>query len=82
MTRRLEEALLVAETTSGGGWIAHDGKGMPVDGNTLVWVKFDDGGDDTHNPSPKTAEWWQGGADSWSPEAWTKIAAYRIVESV
>jgi len=25
------------------GWIEHDGKGMPVDGGTLVDIRFDDG---------------------------------------
>lgn len=40
-------------------WIEHDGKGMPVDGETLVYAKFADGYSDNprlRNPIP--ASYW------------------------
>lgn len=37
MTTPEEEARLAAE-----GWIKHDGKGMPVDGGTMVDVRIED----------------------------------------
>lgn len=38
-------------------WIDHDGKGMPVDGDVLVAVKFKDGDEDFIN-FPIRAEYW------------------------
>lgn len=65
-------------------WIEHDGKAMPVDDETLVYVRFPDGYEDTVSyegeplqPSP--ANYW---SDSW---VWSRpgplnveIVAYRI----
>lgn len=65
-------------------WIEHDGKGMPVDGETLVHVRFPDGYEDTVSTEgealqPSPANYW---STSWS---WTnttplnvEIIAYRV----
>lgn len=37
-----KETLLKAREQNS-GWVEHDGKGMPVDGGTLVDIRFDDG---------------------------------------
>lgn len=62
-------------------WIEHDGKGMPVDGDTLVYVKFSDGDDDSKCKRPMTASYWR---HNWNrPEApfhGSDIVAYRIHE--
>lgn len=61
-------------------WIEHDGKGMPVDGSTLVYVMFRDGAKDEH---PSRARIWgvHGGPTSnWEhsePTDWD-IVAYRL----
>lgn len=69
-------------------WIEHDGKSMPVDGDTLVFVRFGDGSDDEKiGREPIKARWWHfwySIADSnW---VWTEnrsstsdIVAYKIV---
>lgn len=38
-----EEGALIMTKYEFGPWIEHDGSGMPVDGGTLVCVKFKDG---------------------------------------
>lgn len=60
-------------------WIEHDGKGMPVDGKTKVYVKFAQGDTDEHNRYPQTALFWQTGIDSWGSSALHRIVAYRVV---
>lgn len=66
------------------GWIEHDGKGMPVDGGVLVYVRFPDGYEDTadkdgHPLEPSHAEEW---GDNWLWPAgratFGDIVAYRI----
>lgn len=66
-------------------WIKHDGKGMPVDGNTLVKVKFGDG---TSFEKVFLAEYWHDPNDiessSWfwadsNESAWCEIAEYKVV---
>lgn len=66
------------------GWIAHDGKGMPVDGAALVYVRFRDGYEDTKdrdgNPlEPSHADEW---CDNWNYPAlkpgFADIVAYRL----
>ncbi len=41
-----------------GPWIEHDGKGMPVDGNQLVCVRFLDGDNLEFDEMPTFAESW------------------------
>ncbi|MDO6966966.1 hypothetical protein [Rhizobium alvei] len=60
-----------------GPWIKHDGKGMPVDGDTLVEVKYENGNVD----KPCEAEI-HDLLDSWGPEPMVvvlSISEYRIV---
>lgn len=48
------------------GFIEHDGKGMPVDGKTLVHVRFVDGREDK---DAMMASWWSpiaGSRDHWT----------------
>lgn len=66
-------------------WIEHDGNSMPVDGETLVYVKFADGMSDTHCRSPLPAQYWDG--ESPAQSNWFKngmcadIVAYMVVEN-
>ena len=66
-------------------WIEHDGSGMPVPGDTLVYVKCGDGYDDSDCESPERADFWH---DYEYPEnsSWLRtegydynIVAYRVV---
>lgn len=64
-----------------GGWIEHDGKGMPIDGDTKVVLRFRDG--DTR---VGTAGFWHG--DDGEGTQWVfdegdpdfDIVAYRIIQ--
>lgn len=66
-------------------WIEHDGKGMPVDGETVVFVKFGDGGEDwRHNK----ASFWHDGNPRYSFWVWNhdrpgslEIEAYSLLEA-
>lgn len=64
-------------------WIEHDGSGMPVDGETLVNVKFRDGTDDLdYDPIP--AKLWGTGnfVSNWAQfgePCEADIVAYRVV---
>jgi len=70
-------------------WIEHDGKGMPVDGDTLVYVRFADGWEDERDAfgndlSPDKAKVWGSGPSSnwvWGEQRpiHLEIVAYRIV---
>lgn len=61
------------------GWIEHDGKGMPVDGETMVSVRFREKGERGSAP----ARFW----DRCNPSCWRHtgeeteldIIAYRVV---
>lgn len=64
-------------------WIEHDGKGMPVDGDTEVEVRFPDG----FVASAVSASYWHGRTDeasSWVVPRWgnrgARISAYRVVK--
>lgn len=59
-------------TTDADGWIEHDGKGMPVDGGTWVWVRFRDGVQ-VHFKS-LASEW------GWGEDGSGTITHYRIVD--
>lgn len=59
------------EKLAGAGWIKHDGKGMPVDGETLVHVRFFDGSEN-YSPCP-AIEW------DWGEDGPKRITHYRIV---
>lgn len=70
-------------------WIEHDGKGMPVDGEILVHVRFPDGYEDTHdyqgNPlKPDRADYWSRSWDWMRPGAPldVEIFAYRVVHDL
>lgn len=64
-------------------WIEHDGTGMPVDGDTLVLVKFRDWDEDKkptvasywHNENHRFSNWCHAGLRRHPAE----IVAYRIV---
>lgn len=60
-------------------WIKHDGKGMPVDGNTLVTVRFRDGREEKEHLN---AFWWSpiaGSRDHWTHTGHpADIIAYRV----
>lgn len=65
-------------------WIEHDGSGMPVPGDTLVYTRHSDGFDDSFCSYPTEASFWDGPFPELS--SWLKsddddayIAAYRIV---
>lgn len=59
-------------TTDADGWIEHDGKGMPVDGETRVWVRFRDGVEVCF--TSLASEW------GWGGEGTDTITHYRIVD--
>lgn len=67
-------------------WIEHDGKSIPVDADTLVYVKFRDGKSSV-NPDPVMASWWHGSggvASCWlhnDHNCNADIVAYRVVKS-
>lgn len=66
-------------------WIEHDGSGMPVPGDTLVYVRLGGGWDDTWCGAPRTADWWHEDEpedSSWVGVSSSHIVAYRIVEPV
>jgi len=60
------------------GWIAHDGKGMPVSGETYVATAFRDG---TKDPC-KLAGFWANGSENWwfHRNCDYDILAYKIAE--
>lgn len=71
-------------------WIEHDGKSMPVDGRTRVFVRLRCGEDDeiTHPENPIEASFWNGDGDEseesnwvWFHEypEWFHIIEYKIV---
>lgn len=71
---------------SNDGWIKHDGKGMPVDGDVLVLCRFRDGEDEvSFGWKPSKASYWHHsckGLSNWVHElpSSADIIAYRIVE--
>jgi len=78
-----QEALQKAREQDG-GWIEHDGKGMPVYGDVLVYVRFPDGYEDTADKDgqplePSHADEW---GDNWTWPAghptFADIVAYRL----
>ena len=68
------------DNTEGGGWIEHDGKGMPVDGDAKVFVRFREAGE----RGPSLARFWGRCKPScWSHtgvESGLDIIAYRVVK--
>lgn len=60
-------------------WIEHDGGDRPVPGDTLVYVKFRNGFDDTLCAKPVKARWWNG--TNWSDAGPFGIVAYKVVKS-
>jgi hypothetical protein len=58
-------------------WIKHDSKGMPVDGETLVHVRFGDGAETDVPVEAKV------GGDCWKfgISASTRIVEYKIVDA-
>ena len=72
-----------------GPWIKHDGKGMPVDGDTLVCVRWADGFASHWADNPVEARQWAHSNDEmWS--SWRSgsvddencISEYRVVTEV
>ncbi len=61
-------------TTDADGWIEHDGKGMPVDGGTWVWVRFRKSGTEI---GPNQAGEWRW---TWVRPGGSDITHYRIVD--
>lgn len=65
-------------------WVEHDGGEMPVDGETVVIVRFRDGRQEEIREQMR-AVWWSpiaGSRDHWkSTGAGSDIVAYRIVEA-
>ncbi len=66
------------------GWIEHDGKGMPVDGDTLVICKFRDG-DEEKDGEEWAAKFWHSSDPALSN--WVhiygrnaEIVAYKVVK--
>lgn len=60
-----------------GGWIEHDGKGIPVARETMVMVRHPDG----VVSGPTTAGFWLGGLNPWHRScgsALLAISAYRL----
>lgn len=47
------------------GWIKHDGRGLPIEGSTIVFVRWRDGKDDSHEAQGETAESWTRGKCNW-----------------
>lgn len=68
-----------------GEWIEHDGKGMPVDGHTMVHIKLGSGLCD-ENLKPERASWWHygdgPGESNWiaDEDYLSTITHYRIVK--
>ncbi len=63
-------------------WIEHDGSGMPVPGDTLVYTRHSNGFDDSFCVEPMRADWWhedEPESDSWSINDGVYIVAYRVV---
>lgn len=63
-------ALTEDEKLAGAGWIKHDGKGMPVDGETRVQIICSDG----FSGSDNAGEW-----NGWDWVGYPDITHYRIV---
>jgi len=64
-------------------WIEHDGKGLPVPGDTLVLVKYRNGVGTGSRPPSRAYRWGHGEVDSnWNHEYPTgsDIIAYKVVE--
>lgn len=60
-----------------GEWVEHRAKKMPVHGDTLVFVRFNDG---KESNKPQTA--WMGGL-CWEPSSWgSYITHYKIHKGV
>ena len=66
-------------------WIEHDGKGMPVDGEVIVDVKFPDGvvvselrAKHWHHAYTDASNWYR---PDWDHHTNARISAYRIVEA-
>ncbi len=68
-----------AKMAKAGEWIEHDGKGMPVDGDVLVHVKFAVGGSD-EDCEPQTAMWWNHEENWIDHQDPFSITHYRIVK--
>ncbi len=56
-------------------WIKHDGKGMPVDGDTLVFIRQRCGFESTRVTA---AIFWKAGYDNWT-RATKKFSGYDII---
>lgn len=65
-------------------WIEHDGSGMPIPGNTLVYVRLKNGFDDSFCEKPWRAHTWHDPEplhSNWHAEAGNdQIVAYRVVQ--
>lgn len=65
-------------------WVEHDGSGMPVPGDTLVYVRTRSGFDDSNLPAPVKANFWREDDRkdcNWCHESEDdQIIAYRIVK--
>lgn len=64
-------------------WIEHDGSGMPVSGDTLVYIRDSTGFDDSFCTEPMRADWWHEddpNFDSWTDngEGNVYIVAYKV----
>lgn len=66
-----------APTANEEEWIAHDGKGMPVDEYTCVAARFRSGREDLR----ATAKFWNEGSESWwiHKNSENDIIAYKII---
>lgn len=66
-----------------GNWIAHDGQGMPVSGDTLVYTRHSNGFDDLN---PTRADFWHDEnkhCSHWHDTGdGLYIEAYKVVENV
>ena len=62
------------------GWIEHDGKGMPVGGETRVQVRYEDGIESSELPA-RFCHSKQKRFDDWSRSKGSRhIIAYRVVK--
>lgn len=72
----------MTERTKQDGWIIHDGKGMPVDPEAKVIVRFRDGSEEDEGDAESACCWGDGGYSSnWnhSDISLHDIIAYRLV---
>ena len=59
-------------------WIEHDGKGMPIDGEIRVHVKFRDGSE-SYREYPWLARMWGSNWEHYPDHHEADIVAYRII---